>query len=61
MEAINILISTAVVKVAALKKISFLSAGFEHMPRDVKELKGQLLYRASNMIVVMELRVSGMW
>lgn len=31
------------------------------MPKHVKELKGQLLYRASNMIVLLELRVSGMW
>lgn len=58
MEAINILIGRTVAKVAALKKISFLPAGLKHMPKHVKEQNGKLLYRASNMIVLLELSVS---
>lgn len=60
MEAINILIGTTVEKVSALKKISFLSAGFEQMPKHMKELKGQVVYRVSNIIVLLEQRMSRM-
>lgn len=58
MEAINTLIGTTIAKVAALKKIAFLSARFARVPEHVRELKRQLLCRASNMIVLLVLTVS---